>query len=80
MLAFAITGIWGIILCLGIIYKVAGLIGVIVSFFLLPITFGIAPFYAGFALDNWRPLIVSYGGIAVAVCLYMAGEAASNKA
>lgn len=75
MLTFAVTGIWGMIICLGIIYKVAGIIGVVVSFFLLPITFGIAPFYAGFALDNWFPMILNFGGLALSAALLIVGDA-----
>lgn len=71
---FAISGLWGFFLCLAIITEAAGFWGLVVSFFVAPITFVAAPFYAGFAWGNWFPLILNYGGGIVACALIAIGD------
>ena len=68
---WAITGLWGSWLCLVIIWKAAGFWGAAAAVILFPITFAIAPFYAGFANGEWFPAILNYGGVAVAGALYL---------
>jgi hypothetical protein len=77
-LVFAISGIWGFVLCLGIISKAAGFWGLVAALFLGPITFVAAPLYAGFAWDNWFPLVLNYGGGIAAAVLLGIGSALSN--
>ena len=65
---YIVGGIWGLIICLGIVSSKFGFIGVLVAFFLLPITVYLAPWYAGFAQGNWFPVMLIYGtGIGAAV-------------
>ena len=73
IISIAIFGIWGFILCLAIIVKVAGFWGVVVSFFITPITFVATPWYALVAWGNWFPLSICYGGIIPASIFYYIG-------
>jgi hypothetical protein len=68
----------GFVLCLGIISKAAGFWGLVAALFLGPITFVAAPLYAGFAWDNWFPLVLNYGGGIAAAVLLGIGSALSN--
>jgi hypothetical protein len=54
----AITVIGILIQGLGIAHQQAGLVGILVGLFVLPLLTVATPFYAGFALDNWRILTV----------------------
>ncbi len=77
---FAVTGIWSFILELQIIYVAGGFGGFVLAFLLGPITFALAPFYAGVAWGNWFPLILGYGGGIVAFGLIAAGSAMEQRA
>ncbi|MHB1937127.1 MAG: hypothetical protein ACYCOR_11145 [Acidobacteriaceae bacterium] len=72
---FIVGGLWGAVLCLAIIDKVAGFLGVLASLILIPITFVAAPWYAGFAWHNWFPLILVYGSCFGSSVLIVAGQA-----
>lgn len=71
---FAIAGIWGFIICITIISRAVGFWGLVAAFFLAPVTFTVAPFYAGLAWGNWSPLILNYGGAVVAIVLVWIGD------
>lgn len=71
---YVIGGIWGLFICLGIIQAKLGFIGVLVSFLLLPFTIYLAPWYAAFVDDNWRPVIVIYGSGIIAMVLIGIGS------
>ncbi len=68
-IAAVITAFWAFVLELIVISKAAGLLGVVLAFTLFPITFTIAPFWAGFAWGDWQPLLVSV----LSMFLFMAG-------
>ena len=74
-IAWATFGIWGFLLCLAIVNQAAGFWGVVVAFFVLPVTFVAAPWYAGVAWGNWFPLLVCYGGGIAATILVGIGSA-----
>ena len=75
MAVYIIAGIIGFILCLSIITKAAGFWGLVAAFFLAPVTFLAAPFYAGFAWHNWWPLALNYGAVVIAgICFYLGEE------
>ena len=78
-IVFAVTGIWGFLLCLGIISKAAGFWRLVAALFLGPVTFVAAPLYAGFAWGNWFPLVLNYGGGATAAVLIGIGSACSGE-
>ncbi|MCX7167849.1 MAG: hypothetical protein NTV11_16450 [Rhodocyclales bacterium] len=59
---FVLLGLFGFIVCLVIIYRASGPLGLVMAFFLGPVTFMIAPLYAGFAWGDWTPAILIFGG------------------
>lgn len=77
--AFAVTGIWSFILELQIIFMASGFGGLVLALFLGPITFALAPFYAGIAWGYWFPLILGYGGGIAAFGLIAAGNAIEER-
>jgi hypothetical protein len=68
-LIYLVCGIWGFILSLKVIYAMWGIIGVVVSFFLAPITFALVPIYHGFTEGDWSIIVISYGGLLIATIL-----------
>lgn len=72
--ALVVFGLWGYILCLVITTEAAGFWGIAAFIFLTPVTFVVAPLYAGFACHNWFPLILNYGGGSIAIALIGAGS------
>jgi hypothetical protein len=74
LVAWAIFGIWGFLLCLAIVSQAAGFWGVVVCFFVFPVTFVAVPWYAGVAWGNWFPLLICYGGEIVASILFAVGS------
>jgi len=77
-IVFAIAGIWGFFLCIGLISDAAGFWGIVAALFLGPVTFVAAPVYAGFSLGDWFPLILNYGGGISAAVLIGIGSAISD--
>ena len=70
-----ICGIWGFLLDLAIVKEAAGFWGVVAGFVLMPVTFTVAPWYAGIAWGNWFPLLICYGGGIVATVIIVGGAA-----
>lgn len=68
-IAAIIAAFWAFVLELLVISKAAGLLGLVLALTLFPITFTIAPFWAGFAWGDWQPLLVSV----VSMLLFWAG-------
>ena len=68
-------GLWGTTIETMIVYKVAGLWGVVIGFILLPVTFLAISWYALIAWGNWYPLLVCYGGGIISITLYSIGSA-----
>lgn len=62
MLCMAASVLYGFFLSIKIVYHGLGIWGVVGGFLLAPIMFGIAPFYAYFALNDSYPLLIIYGG------------------
>ena len=52
----------GGLLAYGLILKKIGFIGGTIAMILLPVTAAVAPWYKGFVLNQWAPLILIYGG------------------
>jgi hypothetical protein len=74
VIIFAVCGLWGFFLCLGIISKAAGFWGLVVALMFTPIAFLAAPLYAGFTWGNWFPLFLNYGGSIVGALLFGIGS------
>lgn len=73
-ITFAVSGLWGAIISLGIVVDNLGFIGGILAFVLFPAALTFAPLYEGLANSNWFPVMIVYGGMAVAMALYFVGH------
>ena len=78
-IAWVAFGIWGLLLDLAIVNHAAGFWGVVVGFFVAPVTFIAAPWYAAVAWGNWFPLVICYGGGIVASVLMLLGKAVGGS-
>ncbi len=79
IILYVAGGLWGLIICLGIIADKVGAIGAGIAFFLLPFTLYLAPWYAGFVDSNWFPLMVIYGTTIAAGLLFLIGSFFDRK-
>jgi len=70
----AIVATWALFLDLAILYETRGLWSSVVGLVLAPITYVVVPWYAGLTLDNWLPLAVGYGSVAVGIVLARLGN------
>lgn len=77
-IAFVVVTLWGLFLCIDIIANAAGFWGIVTALLLAPITFLAAPLYSGFVLDDWFPLILSYGGGLFSLALVVIGDTMSE--
>ena len=66
IMIYLLAGLIGLIITFGIVKQALGIVGAIIAIFLFPITLAFAPWYAGLVLDNWQPLLIIYGGGIVA--------------
>lgn len=62
VIAYFIFGIWGFIISIAIVNYAAGFWGVVIGFFIFPVTLCAAPWYALVEWGTWYPLIIIYGG------------------
>ena len=62
MVSYFIFGIWGLIVSVAIVNYTAGFWGVVIEFFIFPVTLIAAPWYALVEFGTWYPLVVIYGG------------------
>ena len=74
-LLWIVCGVWGLFICFGIVKNAAGTVVAVISLFLAPALLGLAPWYAGLALGDWFPLLLTYGGGIVAYGLFAIGTA-----
>jgi hypothetical protein len=74
-LIWVVSGIWGLFICFGIVQNALGTVIAVISVFLAPALLGLAPWYAGFFLKDWFPLLLTYGGGLVAYILFAIGSA-----
>jgi len=75
VVAFAVTFLWGMGVCVEIIADQAGSAAAVLSVILAPLTFLLVPWFAGFALDNWLPFLIVYCSGTVALAFLAAGKA-----
>ena len=61
-LSALVFGFWGLILDLRILNAIGGFWLVLAGLFMFPATLTLAPFYAGFALGDWRAVAVTIAG------------------
>lgn len=74
MIVGFLGGLWGFFICIGIVKAKFGMLGVVVGMFFFPFVISLAPWYEGFAHDNWMPLIVVYGSGVAATALFVIGS------
>ncbi len=77
-IVLTISGVLGFILDLYVVYAVGGPLLLVIGILTAPITFIVAPWYAGIALEYWAPLVIGYGGGIVAWILISTGSAISG--
>lgn len=69
---YTTAGLWGFVLCLGIVFNELGKIAAVLAFFAAPLTMAVAPWFEGLSNDNWLPVILIYdGGITATVLNYI---------
>jgi hypothetical protein len=61
-------------LSLLVIHQIFGNWGVLLSLLFFPFTWGYFPFYTLFAYGSWNLLLITYGSIAVSLCLMVIAE------
>lgn len=74
IITYFVFGLWGFIISLSIVNAVAGFWGVVIGFFIFPITFVVAPWYALISWGTWHPLMIVYGGFIIATVLHSIGS------
>lgn len=78
VICYGVFGIWALFLSLSIVHEVAGFWGFVIAFVLLPVTVGVAPWYALFHWGTWYPLTVTYGGFIAASILMSIGDSVNR--
>lgn len=73
-IVYFVAGLWGFLICLGIVIDNLGFIGGAIAFFVAPFTLAFAPWYEAIANSNWFPLMLVYGGGIGASILYAIGS------
>jgi hypothetical protein len=74
-----IGGVWGLIVCLGIISSKAGTFVAILAFIVLPATLTLAPWYVAIAENNWFPVLLVYGSGIGAALLFQVGASIDGE-
>ena len=81
-LGVALAGIfaaWAMFLDLAMLYEMHGLWSGVVGLVLAPITYLVMPWYIWIELDNWLPLAVGYGSLAVGILFVRLGSAVRKR-
>ncbi len=73
-LIWSVSGFWGFFICFGIVQDALGTAVAVISLFFFPFLLVLAPWYAGLALGDWFPMVVTYGGGIAAFFLYGIGD------
>ena len=74
-ICYVVFGILGFLVSLYIVHESTGFFGFVVAFALFPITFIAAPWYALYHWGTWIPVLINYGGMITAGVLRTIGEA-----
>ncbi len=74
------TMLYSVFLSFQIVFSVFPAWAAYLSFIFFPMVYGIAPFYAGFALGDWTLLIISYvGWLPGAFLIYIGNKISGDK-
>lgn len=74
ILIYIVCGLWGLIICFGIVSNAFGQVVAMLSLLLAPALLGLAPWYAGISQGDWFPLLLTYGGTLGASVLFGLGS------
>lgn len=74
-----VCGIWGLVICLGIVFAQIGVIGGIIALLLFPVVLTFAPWYEMLAHGNWYPFVVVYGGGALGYTIAAIGTGLAER-
>ena len=69
IIVYFISGLWGLYLCFKIVAISFGSKVALLSLVIFPGLLAIAPWYAFFALGDWLPFVVVYGGFILALII-----------
>lgn len=72
---FPAAFLWGTSLCVDIAEGQLGAEAGLLALLFAPLSYALVPWYAGFALGQWLPLLVNYGVGMVALPLILLGKA-----
>jgi len=75
----SIVASWALFLDLAMLYETHGFWSGVVGLLLAPITYLVMPWYAWIALDEWLPLAVGYGSLAVGLVFIRLGGARAKR-
>lgn len=70
IVSFGLLAAWSLVLCVGILSRVAGATGVGVGLAVFPLTFACAPWYALVAQGDPTLLVIEYAGMPAVFVLY----------
>jgi hypothetical protein len=76
---YAVSGIWGFFISLGIVADHLGFIGGAIAFSIAPFTVAFAPWYVAIAENNWFPVILVYGGGIAGYIFQVIGSAVDQE-
>ncbi|MBL3825177.1 MULTISPECIES: hypothetical protein [unclassified Marinobacter] len=77
--AFFVSGTWGFGLSLWIIHDWGGFWAAVGAIMLFPAAFTVAPIYAGFWLDDWLPMIASFGLPLISFAVILVGTSLAGR-
>ena len=78
--SFGLLAVWSLVLCIGILSRVAGATGVGVGLAVFPLTFAGAPWYALLAQGDPTLLLIEYAGLPAAFVLYGIAHVPAHRA
>lgn len=78
-IVYVVTGLIGLILCLGYLMDYWGTFWTVVSFFVFPIALYVTPLIALFKDGDWTLLLINYGGALVFGLLMLFGRMLSKE-
>jgi hypothetical protein len=74
-----VIGLFTFLIELGIVADAAGFWGFVVACSIAPITFAVAPLYAGIHLRDWMPVVFAYGGTVTMGLAFAFGKLVSEE-
>jgi hypothetical protein len=73
------VGLFALFISMSIVEQAAGFWGLVVGFMFFPVTFTVAPFYAGLHAHDWMPVVFTYGGGITAYLAFAFGQFVNER-